>query len=117
MEDTHEFASLYGFSAIARVHEIQAELSKAFGLPVDLVDSTGMSKIGKKFIIGRAIYLKSLLVKFNFPRGHQYLSTQSKHPTTLTTTPRKIKLKTKEIGIFYFYILRICPYLYTKNYL
>lgn len=57
VEATPEFASKYGFGAIKRIHEIQAEISKALGLPVDLVDSTGMGKIGKKFIIDRAIYV------------------------------------------------------------
>ena len=57
VEATPAFANKYGFGAIARIHEIQAELSKALGLPVDLADSTGMSKTGKKFIIDRAIYV------------------------------------------------------------
>jgi predicted nucleotidyltransferase len=57
VEATPEFASRYGFGAIARIREIQAELSQALGLPVDLADSTGMSKTGKKFIIDRAIYV------------------------------------------------------------
>ena len=57
VEATPLFASKYGFGAIARIHEIQAELSKALGLPVDLADSTGMSKTAKKFIIDRAIYV------------------------------------------------------------
>ena len=57
VEATPEFASHYGFGAIARICEIQVELSLALGLPVDLADSTGMSKAGKKFIIDRAIYV------------------------------------------------------------
>ena len=57
VEATPEFASRYGFGAIARIREIQAEFSQALGLPVDLADSTGMSKTGKKFIIDRAIYV------------------------------------------------------------
>lgn len=57
VEATPEFASKYGFGAIKRIHEIQAEISKALGLPVDLADSTGMGKTGKKFIIDRAIYV------------------------------------------------------------
>ncbi|MBE0513474.1 nucleotidyltransferase domain-containing protein [Sulfurimonas sp.] len=57
VEATPEFASKYGFGAIKRMHEIQAEISKALGLPVDLADSTGMGKTGKKFIIDRAIYV------------------------------------------------------------
>lgn len=57
VEATPEFANKYGFGAIARIHEIQEELSQALGLPVDLADSTGMSKTGKKFIIDRAIYV------------------------------------------------------------
>ena len=57
VEATPEFASRYGFGAIARINEIQTELSKALGLKVDLADSTGMSKTGKKFIIDRAIYV------------------------------------------------------------
>lgn len=57
VEATPEFANKYGFGAIKRIHEIQAEISKALGLPVDLADSTGMGKTGKKFIIDRAIYV------------------------------------------------------------
>jgi len=57
VEATPEFANRYGFSAIKRIHEIQSELSDALGLPVDLADSSGMSKTGKKFIIDRAIYV------------------------------------------------------------
>lgn len=57
VEATPEFANRYGFGAISRIHEIQAELSQALGLPVDLADSTGMGKTGKKFIIDRAIYV------------------------------------------------------------
>ena len=57
VEATPEFASRYGFGATARIYEIQAELSKALGIEVDLADSTGMSKTGKKFIIDRAIYV------------------------------------------------------------
>jgi hypothetical protein len=57
VEATPEFANKYGFGAIKRIHEIQAEISKAIGLPVDLADSTGMGKTGKKFIIDRAIYV------------------------------------------------------------
>ena len=57
VEATPMFAKKYGFGAIARIREIQAELSQTLGLPVDLADSTGMSKTGKKFIIDRAIYV------------------------------------------------------------
>ncbi len=57
VEATPEFANKYGFGAIQRIYEIQAEISKALGLPVDLADSTGMGKTGKKFIIDRAIYV------------------------------------------------------------
>jgi len=57
VEATPEFASRYGFGSIKRIHEIQAEISKALGLPVDLADSTGMGKTGQKFIIDRAIYV------------------------------------------------------------
>lgn len=57
VEATPEFANRYGFGAIKCIHEIQAEISKALGLPVDLADSTGMGKTGKKFIIDRAIYI------------------------------------------------------------
>jgi len=57
VEATPEFANKYGFGAIQRIHEIQNELSQALGVPVDLADSTGMSKTGKKFIIDRAIYV------------------------------------------------------------
>jgi hypothetical protein len=57
VEATPAFASRYGFAAIARINEIQAELSQALGIQVDLADSTGMSKTGKRFIIDRAIYV------------------------------------------------------------
>jgi len=57
VEATPEFASKYGFGAISRIKEIQLELSHALGLQVDLADSTGMGKTGKKFIIDRAIYV------------------------------------------------------------
>ncbi len=57
VEATPEFASKYGFGAIARINEIQAELSKALGLKVDLADSTGMGKTAQRFIIDRAIYV------------------------------------------------------------
>jgi len=57
VEATPEFANRYGFGAVHRIQEIQKELSKAMGVKVDLADSTGMSKTGKKFIIDRAIYV------------------------------------------------------------
>ena len=57
VEATPKFASLYGFSAFARINEIQREMSISLGLEVDLADSTGMGKTGKKFIIDRAIYV------------------------------------------------------------
>ncbi|WP_297442280.1 nucleotidyltransferase domain-containing protein [Sulfurimonas sp.] len=57
IEATPVFANKYGFRAISRIHEIQTELSDALGVPVDLADSSGMSKTGKKFIIDRAIYV------------------------------------------------------------
>jgi predicted nucleotidyltransferase len=55
--ETPEFASKYGFGAINRIKEIELELSHALKLQVDLADSTGMGKTGKKFIIDRAIYV------------------------------------------------------------
>ena len=57
VEATPEFANKYGFGAFERIREIQKELSNALGLPVDLADSSGMGKTGKKFIIDRAIYV------------------------------------------------------------
>ena len=57
VEATPEFASRYGFGAFDRIKEIRSEISDALGLPVDLADSTGMGKTGKKFIIDRAIYV------------------------------------------------------------
>ena len=57
VEATPKFADKYGFGAIQRIKEIQSELSNEIGIPVDLADSTGMSKTGKKFIIDRAIYV------------------------------------------------------------
>ena len=57
IEATPEFANRYGFKAIARIREIQKEMSEALGIRVDLADSTGMGKTAKKFIIDRAIYV------------------------------------------------------------
>ena len=57
VEATPTFASKYGFTAFSRIKEIELELSQALGLQVDLADSTGMGKTGKKFIIDRAIYV------------------------------------------------------------
>ena len=57
VEATPAFANRYGFGAIARIKEIQAEMSEALGIQVDLADSTGMGRTGKKFIIDRAIYV------------------------------------------------------------
>ncbi len=57
VEATKEFANKYGFGAIARIKEIQDELSQALGIPVDLADSSGMGSTAKKFIIDRAIYV------------------------------------------------------------
>jgi len=50
VEATPEFAAHYGFGAIERINEIQKEMSNALGVKVDLADSTGMSRTGKKFI-------------------------------------------------------------------
>ena len=58
VEATPKFAQTYGFGAIARLRDIQTEISKALGgLPVDLADSSGMGKTAKKFILDRAIYV------------------------------------------------------------
>lgn len=58
VEATPQFAHKYGFGAIARLQDIQKEMSKALdGLPVDLADSSGMGKTAKKFILDRAIYV------------------------------------------------------------
>ena len=57
VEATPEFASKYGFGAIARIKEIQQEMSQSLGIQVDLVDSTGMGCTSKKFILDRAIYV------------------------------------------------------------
>jgi uncharacterized protein len=57
VEATPAFANKYGFGAIKRIKEIETEISKALGLPVDLADGTGMGKTGKRFIIDRAIYV------------------------------------------------------------
>jgi hypothetical protein len=57
VEATETFANTYGFGAITRIKEIQDELSKALGKPVDLADSSGMGSTAKKFIIDRAIYV------------------------------------------------------------
>ena len=57
VEANREFANRYGFKAIARMKEIEDELSQALGVPVDLADSSAMGSTVKKFIIDRAIYL------------------------------------------------------------
>lgn len=57
VEATPDFANRYGFNAIKRIKEIETEISSALGLRVDLADSTGMGKTGKKFIIDKAIYV------------------------------------------------------------
>jgi len=57
VEATPKFASKYGFGAIERIKNIEAELSSSFGTPVHLSDSSGMDKTAKKFIIDRAIYV------------------------------------------------------------
>ena len=57
VEATPEFADKYGFGAIARIKEIQKEMSQSLGIQVDLADSTGMGRTDKKFIIDRAIYV------------------------------------------------------------
>lgn len=57
VEATPTFANKYGFQAINRIKEIQAEISKSFGVAVDLADSSGMGATGKKFILDRAIYV------------------------------------------------------------
>ena len=58
VEATPKFANLYGFKAIARLRDIQDEISKELGgITVDLADSSGMGKTAKKFILDRAIYV------------------------------------------------------------
>ena len=57
VEATPKFAATYGFGAIARLKEIQNEISSFLGIPVDLADSSGMGKTAKKFILDRAIYV------------------------------------------------------------
>jgi predicted nucleotidyltransferase len=57
IEATPLFANTYGFSAIARLKEIELELGKVFKTKVDLADISGMGKTAKKFIIDRAIYV------------------------------------------------------------
>lgn len=57
VEATPKFASTYGFRAIRRLKEIEAELSSKLGVPVDLADSSGMGKTAKKFIINKALYV------------------------------------------------------------
>jgi len=57
VEATPEFANKYGFGAIARIKEIEQEMSQSLGIQVDLADSTGMGRTAKKFIIDRAIYV------------------------------------------------------------
>ena len=57
VEATPEFAAKYGFQAISRIKQIQNELSEYFQVSVDIADSSGMGKTGKKFILDRAIYV------------------------------------------------------------
>jgi len=58
IEATPKFAEKYGFGAIAKLRDIQAEISRALGgLSVDFADSSGMGKTAKKFILDRAIYV------------------------------------------------------------
>ena len=57
IEAKPEFASRYGFKAVQRINEIKQELASLLGAPVDLADSTGLGKTGKKFILDRAIYV------------------------------------------------------------
>ena len=57
VEATPQFASRYVFQSIARIHQIQNELSQALGVRVDLADRSGMGKTAQKFIIDRAIYV------------------------------------------------------------
>jgi len=57
VEASSEFALKYGFQSVARIKEIQNELSILFGVSIDLADSSGMGKTGKKFIIDKAIYV------------------------------------------------------------
>lgn len=57
IEAKPEFASRYGFKAVHRINEIKQELASLLGAPVDLADSTGMGKTGKRFILDRAIYV------------------------------------------------------------
>ena len=57
VEATPQFANKYGFQSIHRIKEIQTQMSKTFGVSVDLADSSGMGATGKKFILDRAIYV------------------------------------------------------------
>lgn len=57
VEATPYFAAKYGFQSISRIKQIQNELSEYFQVPVDMADSSGMGKTGKKFILDRAIYV------------------------------------------------------------
>ena len=57
VEATPEFAARYGFLAIARLKDIEKELSNIFGIKVDLSDRSGMGQTAKKFIIDRTIYV------------------------------------------------------------
>jgi len=58
VEATPKFAEKYGFGAIAKLRDIQKEISIALGgLSIDLADSSGMGKTAKKFILDRAIYV------------------------------------------------------------
>ncbi|CAA6799167.1 MAG: Putative nucleotidyltransferase [uncultured Sulfurovum sp.] len=58
VEAMPEFAEKYGFGAIARLREIQSEISHALGgISIDFADISGMGKTAKKFIIDRAIYV------------------------------------------------------------
>ena len=57
IEATPRFAQRYGFEAIARLREIEEELSRLLGRPVDLADRSGMGKTAHKFIVKRTLYV------------------------------------------------------------
>lgn len=52
LNDPHKFAKQYGgFGAFTKIREMKAFLANEFGKDVDFVDSTSLSRTGKKYIL------------------------------------------------------------------
>ncbi|QOG12692.1 nucleotidyltransferase family protein [Arcobacter sp. FWKO B] len=46
-----------GFGAIEKLNQIKNQLQKEFGVKVDFTDKSGLSPVGKKFIVDKTIYV------------------------------------------------------------